>query len=121
MGVWMGPRSSKFKNADDFTFTGNSSFLSDSSGNWEIVLKSSGAFTFKKDPGTVDLFYVGGGHPGEPGSVPTSNIEARGGSGGSGGKIRTEIFRLRRGVSYPITIGEGGYYTGSVKIAPTES
>lgn len=83
----------------DFSFDGAmSSVRADDAGNWEFDILSSGALTFNKDPGLIDVFLVGGG----------------GGSGnvnGAGGGYTTTA----RGVSvtkkqpYSVIIGEGGF------------
>lgn len=88
MGIWLGPTGGKFKGENDFTFSGASQFAS-SGENWEIALKGSGTFRFKKDPGPVDIFLVGGGDPGLAGHMGDTQVTAVGGDGGAGGACVT--------------------------------
>lgn len=106
MGVWLGPTSGKFKKSSDYIFTGSHEFYSDTTGNWEIVLKSSGNFLFKKKPGAIDIFLVGGGGKGQDGYGTNSGATANGGSGGSGGQVKT-VFNVEiiHNINYSITIG----------------
>lgn len=88
MGVWLGPMGGKFKGEGDFAFSGSSQFAQEGE-NWEIALKGSGTFQFKKDPGPVDIFLVGGGDPGLAGHMGSSQAMAVGGDGGAGGECVT--------------------------------
>lgn len=106
MGVWLGPISGKFKKSSDYIFTGSHEFYSDTAGNWEIALKSSGNFLFKKTPGAIDIFLVGGGGKGQDGYGTNSGATANGGSGGSGGQVKTiSNIEVTRNTNYSIIIG----------------
>ena len=115
MGVWLGPRGTgKFSGEDDFTFNGSSYQFAASGGNWEIALKDSGTFQFKKDPGMVDIFLVGGGDPGTAGHMGSSQSMAVGGDGGSGGEcITLRGLTLGRALC-SVTIGKSGANTSFV-------
>ena len=113
MGVWLGPTSGKFKGESDFEFGGTYEFASDGSGNWEIALLNSDILKFKKTPGVVDIFMVGGGNPGGIGSA-TSNSDT-GGAGGAGGECKTFLsISLTKNTNYTITIGQSGTPTSLV-------
>lgn len=120
MGVWLGPMGGgKISGQGDINFTGVSNFAIDANSNWELLLKSNGTLRFLKNPGDVDVFYVGGGFPGGLGTA--NNIQANGGQGGLGGKTHTIQSTLKKGQNYIIQIGAGGYYTGNTLTNPTAS
>jgi hypothetical protein len=71
--------------------------------DWDAALLSSGTLRVKTSA-LVDLFIVAGGKPGSRGSG-----DAIGGQGGAGGEcVLVSSVRLRRGVSYTVTIGDSG-------------
>lgn len=116
MGVWLGPMGSNkvsFITENDYEYTNASItpvYVSDGQGvNWEIVLKGSGKLKFKKNPGAIDIFMVGGGSSGGKGSA--TSTKTIGGNGGQGGECKTftpESSSISRDKSYEITIGNGG-------------
>ena len=112
MGVWKGPMGSpvKFIGQDDFTFSGTSQYAS-SGANWEIAFKASGTLKFKKNPGPIDVFLVGGGQNGEDGykAIISNTSAAHGGDGGDGGKVRTVTGKaVSRKTDYQVVIGSAG-------------
>ena len=110
MGVWLGPMGSpvKFIGQDDFIFSGTSQYAS-SDTNWEIALKTSGTLKFKKNPGPIDAFLVGGGQAGSNGSLGDNQVTAIGGRGGDGGKRKTETnIEAKKNKEYVIVVGTSG-------------
>lgn len=90
----------------EFTYTGSSQLIDDGKvggkQNWRLKLLTSGTLTFKKSPGSIDVFVVGGG-----GGPALHN--SRG--GGGGGYTRTEKgVTLNIGNGYSVVIGSGGGY-----------
>ena len=51
-----------------YAYTGSHTLLDDGDGNWRIKFLTSGTLTFLKNPGSMDLFLVGGGGGGCNGS-----------------------------------------------------
>ena len=93
---------------NDFTFGGGYLFNSDGT-NWELALLSgsSASLNFRKNPGAVDIFLVGGGAAGGSGSG-----DAEGGNGGAGGECVTQQnVQLAKNTNYSITIGDSGQAT----------
>lgn len=123
MGVWLGPMGSNkvsFITEDDYEYTNKSTasvYVNDEQGvNWEIVLKAGGTLKFKKNPGSVDIFMVGGGSSGGKGSA--TSTKTIGGDGGQGGECKTfnsESTPILKNKSYKITIGEGGTFNETMK------
>lgn len=123
MGVWLGPMGSNkvsFITENDYEYTNASIapvYVSDGQGvNWEIVLKGSGKLKFKKNPGAIDIFMVGGGSSGAKGYAEKSAgiRSATGGNGGQGGQCKLfnlESSSISRNKSYEIKIGDGGKFT----------
>ena len=102
MGIWLGPMGGNGIGANDFTFTGQSSYTS-SGGYWEIALTGgeNATLVFLKPPGAVDIFLVAGGKTGGKGGG-----NAYGGRGGAGGELKTiPGVALEVGVSYGVTVG----------------
>lgn len=77
------------------------------SSNWEIAILVNGSFKFTVDPGTVDVFLVGGGRSGNTGGGSgTYDNPMTGGRGGAGGKVVTSTgCVLSKNTTYPIVIG----------------
>lgn len=116
MGVWLGPRGlPKTKKPPEYAYTGNSSYSSsvrtDGTVDWELRLTSSGTLTFSRVVDAVDVFVVGGGAAGVWSINGGSNSSATGGAGGRGGACITQLkVPVKRGISYSMTIGNGGSY-----------
>lgn len=111
MGVWLGPTVGKM-NANGYSFSGQSEYQ-ESSGNWEIALKTSGTFRFKAKVDAIDIFLVGGGQDGSNG-VAVDYIYAHGGDGGDGGDYKTESnVSVSRATDYSIEIGSAGASPGA--------
>lgn len=118
MGVWLGPMGSNkisFITENDYEYTNTSIppvYASDEQGvNWEIAFKASGTLKFKKNPGPIDVFLVGGGQNGDDGSLYEYGgvYSAKGGKGGDGGKVRTVTGKtVSRGTTYHVVIGSAG-------------
>lgn len=111
MGVWLGPMGSNkvsFITENDYEYTSKSTasiYANDGQGiNWEIAFKASGTLKFKKNPGPIDVFLVGGGQAGSDGWLD-GTTKAYGGAGGTGGECVTSTATAKRGQSYPIQIG----------------
>lgn len=125
MGVWLGPMGSNkvsFITEDDYEYTNKSTasvYFNDVQGvNWEIVLKKGGILKFKKNPGAIDIFMVGGGSSGVKGSaekiISLNTRSATGGNGGQGGQCKffnLENSSISRNKLYEIKIGDGGKFT----------
>ena len=81
-----------------YSYTGNASFIDDSSYNWRIKFLTSGTLTFSSlgNASTIDVFCVGGGGAGV------------GADGGGGGYTQTVSFNIQKGTPYSIVIGAGG-------------
>lgn len=88
-----------------FTYTGQSQFLSDGGKNWRIKFLTSGTLTFTKISSgfIVDIFLVGGGGSG------SGNGQAGAGAGGGGGYTKTFTqMILTQNTPYSIVVGAGG-------------
>ncbi len=82
----------------DFSFAGKHEFLSDGSGNFELILYESGVLTWYTDPGDVDICLVAGGMPGEEESV----------LGGKGGEVVNVTNQHLTAGTYNATVGGSG-------------
>lgn len=87
----------------DFSFAGRHEFLSDGSGNFELILFESGVLTWLIDPGEVDICLVAGGMAGS--ENPGDYGDSRGGNGGEVVNITNQ--QLTAG-SYSATVGQSG-------------
>jgi hypothetical protein len=95
-------RKAKFKSTD-YTYTGTSEWIDESTLGFRIKFKSSGTFTPKKSV-VIDLFLLGGGSGGKGGQP---NYE--GGGGGAGGLTGTwTSITLNANQAYAVVIGAGG-------------
>lgn len=113
MGVWLGPMAApvSFIGQDDYEFTdkATASQYASSGTDWEIAFKASGTLKFKKNPGPIDVFLVGGGLKGDDGYLGSSNVTARGGDGGAGGERKTESnVPAKRRTEYAIVVDTDG-------------
>lgn len=90
----------------DFSFAGKYEFLSDGSGNFELILFESGVLTWYTDPGDVDICLVAGGMPGSnnPGDYGDS-------SGGDGGEVVNITNQQLTAGAYTATVGQSGQNT----------
>lgn len=79
----------------------------DEQGNWEFSLLDSGQLKFKRDPGRIDVFCVGGGAGGATKQQFNDNSDAAAGGGGGYTLTATGITIDKR-VVYEIQIGAGG-------------
>lgn len=80
----------------EYTYTGESTYLDDGSGNWRIKFYTSGVLTWLSDTHSIDVFLVGGGGGG-------------GTSGGGGGYTSTtKKVGIKKNESVTVTIGAGG-------------
>ena len=84
----------------EFTYTGTHQLINDGKvngkQNWRLKLLTSGTLTFKKSPGNIQVFLVGGGGAGA------------GGGGGGGGYTKTVMYSAVKETPYSIIIGAGG-------------
>lgn len=79
-----------------FTYTGDYAIVDDGSGDWRVKFLTSGTLTFTKNPGSIDVFLVGGGGSGY-------------GSGGGGGYTKTQKgIAVELNKPYTIIVGAGG-------------
>lgn len=113
MGVWKGPMGSpvKFIGQDDYEYTdkATASQYASSGTDWEIAFKASGTLRFKKNPGPIDVFLVGGGLSGDDGYLASNSVTARGGDGGAGGERKTESnVPAKRRTEYAIVVDTDG-------------
>lgn len=88
-----------------FSFDGvMSAVQEDEEGNWEFAILSTGNLVFKKDPGLIDVFLVGGG-----GSGSGYAQSIGGGNGGGGGYTLYEFgLSVEKNKAYLIEVGDGG-------------
>ncbi|MEA5152965.1 MAG: DUF859 family phage minor structural protein [Oscillospiraceae bacterium] len=86
----------------DFTYTGQYT-LSQSGGNWELRLLTSGVLSVGRTVRT-DLFALGGGGGGGSGN----DIQYGGGGGGGGYAVNARAVTLVKDTAYSIVIGAGG-------------
>ena len=98
MGVGSGGGASKFP---EFTYTGDYMLIDDGKEekvqNWRVKFLTSGTLIFTKEPGSADVFLVGGGSGGN------------GSRGGGGGYTFTSTsVLLVKETPYEIIIGAGG-------------
>ena len=87
----------------NFTFDGSMTpVVYDDEGNWEFSILDTGNLVFKRDPGRIDVFLVGGGGGGQEGSRYS-------GTGGGGGYTKNVFgISVKKGQVYQIIIGAGG-------------
>lgn len=97
----------------DFSFDGLMSAVhADEEGNWEFAILSTGNLVFKKDPGLIDVFLVGGG-----GSGSAYQQGVGGGNGGGGGWTWYEFGLLvEKNKAYLIEVGDGGAESTNVGV-----
>ncbi len=88
---------------ESYTYTGNSTVVEDSNGNWKIKFLTSGTFVPSVDM-QVSAFLVGGGGGGA--YYDGTQYDSIGGGGGYTKTIK--LVELKKDVSYSITIGSGG-------------
>lgn len=75
---------------------------------WELAILVSGTLKFKKNPGAIEVFAVGGGEPGV-GYKDNSGGNAYGGNGGNGGELYSgQITAISTNNPYSIVIGGSG-------------
>lgn len=119
MGIWLGPRGGTGLKESDFTYSGNYLFKSDGR-LWEMLLLggSSASLVFKKNPGKVDIFAVGGGQSGQyysGGAQDAYYGPSNGGVGGKGGEcVSLRGVRLAANTNYAATIGGADQSTSLV-------
>lgn len=87
-----------------YTYNGSLQYTDEGSGNWHVKFTTGGTLTIAKAM-TVDIFLVGGGYGGSPG---TGGVTCYGGAGGRGGNVYTVYKRKVTAGTYTITIGSGG-------------
>ena len=108
-----------FNAIPEFTYTGDYKIVNDSDkpitvsqDNWKIRFLTSGTLKFTNlngAEGGIDVFLVGGGGGGKPGTAKQYNAVALGGAGGAGGGIRTSKgITIQTGTNYAIVVGAGG-------------
>lgn len=80
----------------EYTYTGESTYLDDGSGNWRIKFYTSGVLTWLSDTRSIDVFLVGGG--------------GGGGTGGGGGGYTSTArkVQLSKNQQVRVTVGAGG-------------
>ena len=91
----------------NYTFSGGHQLVDDGSGNWRLMLTSTGTLRFA-NRGTgangIDVFLVGGGAGG-----CASGQAGYGGGGGGGGRTKTVSGKaVSKNTDYVITVGGGG-------------
>ncbi len=109
MGVWLGPTAApvSFIGQNDYEYTdkATASQHASSGTDWEIAFKASGTLRFRKNPGPIDVFLVGGGQDGDDGRLD-GIAKAYGGAGGASGECVTATnIPAKRSTDYTITIG----------------
>ena len=90
-----------------YTYTGTSQMVDQGSGNWYLILKSSGTLTFSSTQ-NVDFFAVGGGGGGGSSGKSSSTGSYNGAGGGGGGAIKYTTGGYSASGALTITIGAGG-------------
>lgn len=104
-----------FSSGAEFSYTGTYDLVGDLASSWVLYLRSSGVLTFFNYGGTTDLFMVGPGGDGGSGSEYRygSSIDARGGAGGNGGQIITQLSQNFEG-NYDIILSTGETKFGDI-------
>jgi len=95
-----------FNPNSDLVYDGTYTVMNDGDGHWRIKLLTGVAspqsmLRFLADPGSIDIFLVGGGSGGGP-----SGGSAAGGAGGY--TTTAYAVPIQVGVDYPIIVGAGG-------------
>lgn len=99
-----------------YSYTGNASFIDDSSYNWRIKFLTSGTLTFTSlgNATTLDAFCVGGGGGGCGGNAGSR----AGGGGGGGGYTKTSTgLSVALNTAYPVVVGAGGAFGYATNVA----